>query len=119
MGYDHSRIFENLVFHSGYKKTSLTARLVLHFQYVLSKFIKITHKFSNCFGRRDLFIISNYKFSLRKGFFCLYDKKLIWIVRDTVIRDKGDPKPNAGKINQKIIAAQFDFRNEIQLMLLK
>ena len=41
------------------------------------------------------------------------------IVGYAVVRDKGDAETDAGKINQEVVTAQFDFRDQIQLVLLE
>ena len=35
---------------------------------------------------------------------------------EAVVRDAGNTKTDAGKVNQKVITAQFNFRNQFQLM---
>lgn len=41
------------------------------------------------------------------------------IVGYAVVRDKGDAETDAGKINQEVVTAQFDFWDQIQLVLLE
>ena len=57
--------------------------------------------------------------TLWKLFFGLDDKELVGILWYTVVRNKSDAKSDPCEIDQKIVAAQLDFRNQIQLMLLK
>ena len=33
-----------------------------------------------------------------------------------IVRNAGDTKTDTGKVNQKVITAQFNFRNQLQLM---
>ena len=57
--------------------------------------------------------------TLWKLFFGLDDKELVGILWYTVVRNKSDAKSDPCEIDQKIVAAQLDFRNQIQLMLLE
>lgn len=41
------------------------------------------------------------------------------IVGYAVVRDEGDAETDAGKIDQEVVTAQFDFRDEVQLVLLE
>ena len=38
---------------------------------------------------------------------------------ETIVRHKRDAKADIGQIHQQIIGTQFDFRNQIQLVLLE
>ena len=57
--------------------------------------------------------------TLWKLFFGLDDKELVGILWYTVVRNKSDAQSDPCEIDQKIVAAQLDFRNQIQLMLLE
>ena len=52
-------------------------------------------------------------------FFGLDDKELVGVLCYTVVRNKSDAKSDPCEIDQKIITAQLDFRDQIQLMLLE
>ena len=41
------------------------------------------------------------------------------VLWNTVIGDESDSQTDSCQINQKIVASQLNFRNQIQLMLLK
>ena len=64
-------------------------------------------------------IVSDDQFPFRQFFFCLYNEQPTRFVRDTVIWNTGNPEADTCQINQKVIAAQLDFRHKIQLMLLE
>ena len=75
-------------------------------------------KFFCCFGQRQLWVVGNDEGSARE-FFLDVQREEFAIVGDAVVRDKGDAETDAGKIDQEIVAAQFDFRDQIQLVLLE
>lgn len=66
-----------------------------------------------------MFVIGGNKLSFWKFFGSLNDEEIVGLYRKTIIRDKGDPQTDACKINQQVVAAEFNLRDEIELMLLK
>ena len=67
---------------------------------------------------RKFIVVNNSKFSLWQGFSGFYNKEFIGIIRYTVVRNKG----NAWSIREgrsQVVAAEFCFRNQFQLVLLK
>lgn len=77
------------------------------------------HKLLGCLRDREVFIISHDDLSGRELFLKIQDVQVFIVVWDTEIRHEGDPQPDPGQIDEKIVAAQFDLRHQIQLMLLE
>ena len=75
-------------------------------------------EFLRCFGQRQLGIVGNDEGSARELFLDVQGEEFT-IVGYAVVRDKGDAETDAGKINQEVVTAQFDFRDQIQLVLLE
>ena len=81
--------------------------------------LKIAEKFLRCAGEGEMIIVGEDQLPLWEIFLCVQHIDPVGPVRDTVIRNKCDSQTNAGQIDQKIIAGQFDFRNEVELVLLE
>lgn len=64
-------------------------------------------------------IVRDDKLSCRKFFISFYNKKIVGFVRNTVVWDESDAKPDACKVDQQIITTQLDLRYKIQLVLLE
>ena len=75
-------------------------------------------EFLRCFGQRPLGIVGDDEGSAREFFLDVQGEEFA-IVGYAVVRDKGDAETDAGKINQEVVTAQFDFRDQIQLVLLE
>ena len=61
---------------------------------------EIIKKFQYSFGRKNMMIMCDHKLPCRKFFIRLDNEKVVRFMWNTVIRDKGDPKSDAGKIVQ-------------------
>ena len=69
-------------------------------------------------GQRKLWIVGDDKFAFWQFFFNIQYEQ-ISVFRDAVIRNKSDSQANPGKINQKVIASQFNLRDQVKLILLE
>ena len=72
----------------------------------------------NCFaawetGRFSLWTTTSW----RNG--SVSDKELLFVLWDTEIRHEGDSKADAGQVDQKVIAAELDLRDQIEMGLLE
>ena len=66
-----------------------------------------------------MLIVNDNELSCRKNLISVNHKQIVGIFRDTVIRNKGNSQSDFSKVDQKIIAAELDLRDEIQLMFLE
>ena len=57
--------------------------------------------------------------ALGKRFFQIENEEIFLLLRNAEIRNKRDPQPDFRQIDEQIIAAQFNLRYQIQLVLLK
>ena len=64
-------------------------------------------------------IVRDDKLSCRKLLVSFHNEKVVGFARNTVVRDKRDPKSDTCKVNEQVIAAQLNFRHEVKLVLLK
>ena len=62
-------------------------------------------------------IVSDGKFALGKRLFCLYDKEIFRLSRQAVVGNTGNSKSDACKVNEKVIAAEFNLRHKVKLIL--
>ena len=83
------------------------------------RLFKIFHELFCGRAQGELFAVHDHKLAGRK-LFCQHNLKQVRrSPRQTVIRHKSDSETDGGQIQQEIVAAQLDFRHQIQLMLLK
>ena len=75
-------------------------------------------EFLRCFGQRQLWVVGDDEGSAGEFFLDVQGKEFT-IVGYAVVRDKGDAETDAGKIDQEVVTAQFDLRDQIQLVLLE
>lgn len=75
-------------------------------------------EFLRCFGQRQLRVVGDDESSAREFLLDVQGEEFA-IVWYAVVRDEGDAETDAGKIDQEVVTAQFDFRDEIQLVLLE
>lgn len=75
-------------------------------------------EFLRCFGQRQLGIVGDDEGSAGEFFLDVQGEEFT-IVGYAVVRDKGDAETDAGKIDQEVVTAQFDLRDQIQLVLLE
>ena len=75
-------------------------------------------EFLRCFGQRQLRVVGDNEGSAREFLLDVQGEEFA-IVGYAVVRDEGDAETDAGKIDQEVVTAQFDFRNEVQLVLLE
>ena len=54
-----------------------------------------------------------------QNFGCMDLKQVRIILRQTKIRDKGNAQTNPSQIDEQIITGKLDFRDKVQLLLLK
>ena len=75
-------------------------------------------EFLRCFGQRQLRVVGDDEGSAREFLLDVQGEEFA-IVGYAVVRDEGDAETDAGKIDQEVVTAQFDFRDEVQLVLLE
>ena len=77
------------------------------------------HKLFCGLGNWKAFIACNNKLAGRKIFLGLDAEKIVFIFRNTVIRDKGNAETDTCQIDQQIVAGKLDLRYQIQLVALE
>ena len=75
-------------------------------------------EFLRCFGQRQLRVVGDDESSAREFLLDVQGEEFA-IVWYAVVRDEGDAETDAGKIDQEVVTAQLDFRDQIQLVLLE
>lgn len=85
----------------------------------LPKQLQDIHKLFGCLGYGQVFIISYHDLPGGQIFFQAQDKQIFILFRDAEIRNECDAQANPGQIDEKVIAAEFDFRNQIQMGFLE
>lgn len=78
--------------------------------------------FKKCFHRFrhwDPIVISYQDLAFRELFFRLHNEESRGIFFQTVVRDKGNPKSDSRQVDEQVIAAKLDLRNEVKLIFLE
>ena len=80
---------------------------------------EIMDEFRGGLGQGNLLLIGQNELPAGQFFPDVQAEQILALAVQEEVRDKGNAEADAGQIQQQVVAAQFDLRHQIQLVLLK